>query len=136
MPALPTIIKFDDVSTWPPTWMERCEIIATNMKFIRTTVHEGAMVRELVELTPQQIFDHHPTGELFQVHGWFLDCVIHLEMKSRIAAGELLSDVNADIKKRLHYPRVYEELQRMGRSHRKYEGPSVRTDLIDGKESS
>lgn len=75
-------MKFDDPTTWPPTWRERCVIISEMMTFTR----EAGAIPE--KWTPDQIFGHYPTGELFQLNGWFVQCLVRREAEERIAAGE------------------------------------------------
>ena len=99
----PVKMRFDDRSTWPEKWIDRCEIIASNMTFRnRETGEEG------VKWTAIQVFRHHPTGELFQVNEWFINCLIHLELEERTAAGENPQAVLKDLLKRKESPEAQE----------------------------
>ena len=47
-------------------------------------------------MTADQVFNHHPTGELFQVIDWFIQCAVQREFDLRVAAGEDPNAVNLD----------------------------------------
>jgi hypothetical protein len=85
-PAITKPMRFDDRSTWPEKWIERCEIIASNL--------DGTW-------TAQQIFEHHPQGELFHVNHLFIECLMAREVDERRAAGEKEDIVKADIMRRI-----------------------------------
>jgi hypothetical protein len=84
------MMKFDDPSTWPPRWIDRCEIIATDMEW---TAKDGGLP---YKKTAMQIFNSSPTGELFQVHRWFVECLAAREFAARKAAGESPHGINTD----------------------------------------
>lgn len=73
---------------------EMCKVISKNMTF--TLKRDG---RELT-LTPQQVWEYSPTGEVYMIPIWYRQCLYKLEYKARLVAGEKKSDVTADMTRR------------------------------------
>ena len=98
-PTTEQIIKFDDESTWPATWIERCQIVAEDMIF------RHRETGEVIKRTAQEVYNSSPTGELMFVHFWFLECVFKREATLRLRNGEdpeaVVNDMYARYKKML-----------------------------------
>ena len=89
------MIKFDDPSTWPRTWRERCELISEEMQF------KDKRTGEIKTLTPMEIFYSNPHGELMFVHDWFIQSAVVREVRTRVEDGEDPVLVDADMSRRL-----------------------------------
>jgi hypothetical protein len=87
-------LKFDDRSTWPRSWSGMCEVIAEDMDFVHRETGERR------KRTPLEVFNSSPTGELFQIYLWFMECAREREVKARFAAGERPEDILADVVER------------------------------------
>jgi hypothetical protein len=54
----------------PVTYREMCQVIAANMEFRNKLTGESG-----IRMTPEQVFNYSPHGELFNIPFWFWQCI-------------------------------------------------------------
>ncbi len=89
------MMRFDAPDTWPYTWKERCEIIASDLAFL------NYQTGETKHLTAIELWNFDPFGEISQLLDIFIDCLIAREYVARAESGEPLDSIKADMTERV-----------------------------------